>query len=243
MKCWDRFDFKAIAMFTGHPKRTESVRRELKRVGLDAQEFWGHPNVFDRFIQAHVRVTRATVQPGFFNATMTHYHMVKTAYELGAQSMLGLENDVRFLNDLDAVSRTVCSLPGNFDYALLSWETPLKNWEAIADDQMARPVHDGWAQFDDLRGFACYALSRRGMAEWLRCVEQTAYNPAARFLICDMYAKPGYFDPTILKVCATPPVAIQGTVDTEGGEPGLSAADNKWMRMTRCGVKREDYAP
>ena len=243
MDCWDRFEFKAAAMFTGHPRRTASVRKELARVGLAVQEFWGHPNVFDIFIQANVRVTRSTAQPGFFNATMTHYHIIKTAYELGAGSLLCVENDVRFLNDLGRLDSVVRGLPENFDYALFSWEVPLAGWAEACKAQMARPRAAGWAQFDDLRGFACYAMSRKGMKDWLRCVERTAHDPSSKFLICDMYVKPGYMDPGLVKLCAVPPAAVQGTVDSEGGEAGLSPSSSKWQRYSCCGIKREDYAP
>ena len=242
--CWDRFDFRAAAMFTGHPHRTESLRRELDRVGLVVQDFWGHPNVFDRFIQMHVRCTKGTAQPGFFNATMTHYHILKTAYELGKRSVLVIENDIRFLKDTALLAEIVESLPQDFDIALFDWEAPHKTWRDATPAQLAAPRINGhWARFGDLRSFACYAMSRRGMAHWLNCVERTATNPMAKFLICDMYCKPGYLDPSLNTYCAIPNAGVQGTVERDGGgEAGISPADLKWQKYSLAGIRREDYA-
>src|SRR5574344_1761512 len=106
---WSRFALRAACVYTGNRARCESLHKELDRVGLDVQDFWAFPNPYDQVLMAAVpNACRAmrTVR-SFFNSTMNHYRIVKTARALGYESILIVEDDARFLKDLRRVEEIV----------------------------------------------------------------------------------------------------------------------------------------
>lgn len=246
MSCWDRFDHKAVLMYTGHPARTDSIRAECDRVGLVPYESWDAPSAFNaafsRSIPAIGCMTSGR-RPGFFPVTLHHYRIIRTAYELGCRSVLVLENDIRFMRDASAVKAAVESLPADYDVALFDWEPANGTVDDARSRVMGAPRVSGpWVRFSsDLRSFACYAMSRKGMAAWLRFVEEPV-RTGRPLMVCDMWGRGDVRDGSLVTYCAVPPVGVQGLCELYStGEAGGTPADAKIRKYLALGIDLEAY--
>lgn len=207
-KIWSRFDFKAACLFTGYRHREEGLFRELERVGLgDAMPLWQFPCPMDRIFMRRIQGGMRQ-RIGFFNSGMGHYRAIKTAYEMGAEHCLVIEDDVRFLKDMDLLAEIVSDIPAGYDVALLDMLKPMKT--SIAELIGARSrnmVNKHWCRFWNLRSFACYAMSRRAMAQWISLWEG-AIRTGGKLRIADQYLRGDRMKD--MKMCyAIPHAAIQ----------------------------------
>lgn len=235
MPNWDKFDFKAVSLFTGTPERNADFEREMNRVGLRPIPFWSAPDPYDHFIEARVCHSRMC-HDAYLSITLKHLRMVKTAYELGAEHALFLENDVRFLNDADRLASVIEAMPSDYDVALFDWCFKNKATEEEVRGITAAE-QDGriWRRFTDLRSCACYALSRRGMLRFIIALEAPALG-RGKLKICDQHWYDVLKDGNLKGYCACPCACVQAV---PGGATDYA---HMWERYARAGVKREDYA-
>lgn len=180
--CWDRFDRKTLLAFTGYKDRTPGVLKELDRIGMKGVNVqWQFPNPFDGVLLKSLRHERSLGEGGFMNATMGHYTAVKTAYHLGCTTCLVVEDDIRFLKDVDEVSKAVEMLPADFDIALFDsiliglGDQDRDNYRLSRE---RRRVNDFWAEFDVLHSQGCYAMSRKAMERYIWLNEAAVTDPA-----------------------------------------------------------------
>lgn len=168
--CWDRFGRKTLLTFTGYKDRAPGVMKELERVGMkDVNVQWQFPNPFESVLLNHLRHEKC-LSSGFMNATMGHYSAIKTAYHLGMSSCIVVEDDIRFLKDIDAVYRAVSSLPEDFDVALFDMFVNGKDERQFLDyvhARNSRKVNQEWAEYDNLLSQGCYAMSRKAMKQYI----------------------------------------------------------------------------
>lgn len=229
---WDRFDFIAVVSFTGHAKtRHKDLEVSLERAGLlpRTQFFWGFPTPYMAKAHAALR-TRHIATPGLLDCTFCHYRIAKTAYELGASSVLVMEDDVRFASDLSLLSAAVDSLPADFDIAKFEWffgraETPAQRRSlAPAPGSLWAPMYG-----HRIVGDACTAFSRRGL-EWRIRTLESGVDGVLR--CCDMYYRPGFLGKDLNALVSTPLVAVQG--DMKESMNALSKAYDDRYRLP-CG--------
>lgn len=235
--CWDKFDFVAASMFTGQKERTAPMMEELRRVGLAdrVQIFWGVPSPYDAVVARSVPAKRImTERAAYTNLTFAHHRMVKTAYELGAEHALFLENDIRFLNDVELLEGIVEGLPDDYDIALFDWVLRIKHKPDDVDIEGAFPTEITWKRFKDLRSCGFYALSRRGMLAFVAALEAPALG-AGKLRICDQFWPFIIADHNLKAYAAWPLGGVQGV----GG--GTSDHDGMWERYGVFGTKREEY--
>lgn len=238
---WDRFDFKAIISYAGYDyQRHQSARLELIRVGLDdTTTFWSASTPADDIVVSATTHARALEKGGFTNSLLTHYRAVKTAWQLGKDHVLVMEDDIRFMNDTDLMSRIVDSLPDDYDLALFDWwhrqKATQQEWDALLAAPCAAPC---WKRFTNLRSAACYALSRRGMREFIDLIDGAIRGLSGyKLRITDQYW-PHVAARCPNCYCAWPNVAVQGYSD--GGS--LSNMDRIWATYNRYCIERKDYA-
>ena len=236
---WSRFAFRAACVYTGNRARCESLHKELDRVGLDVQDFWAFPNPYDQVLMAAVpNACRAmrTVR-SFFNSTMNHYRIVKTARALGYESILIVEDDARFLKDLRRVEEIVSALPSDYDVALFDWDHPSKASPAEYEAQRRSPAVNGfWQRFRDLRSLACWALSARGADAWLSWMEAPASDPGRRLRIGDQVLTADRALAGLNAYCAFPAACIQNC-----GSHNNSDHEGMLEKYRRQGFVLEDY--
>lgn len=235
MPNWDRFDFKAVSLFTGTPERNEDFEREVNRVGLVPTPFWSAPDPYDHFIEARICHSRMC-HDAYLSITLKHLRMVKTAYELGSEHALFLENDVRFLKDTDRLASVIEAMPADYDVALFDWCFRNKATEEEVAALGGAAGQDGyWKRFTDLRSCACYALSRRGMLRFIIALEAPALG-RGKLKICDQHWFDVLKDGTLKGYCACPCACVQAV---PGGATDYA---HMWERYARAGIRREEYA-
>lgn len=190
MDSWGRFTHKAALLYSGYKDRVPGFRAELARVGVDGYvPFWGCTNPYERLLENLTPHKRGCVG-GYFNTSLKHHAVVKTAYELGAENVLVFEDDVRFLNRVDVVLEAVNSLPDDYDAALFEW-TPMPaavapEFHADVAAIRADVVNGAWCRARRFYSMAAYAVSRRMMERLIDCYERPARG-VAKLRVCDHY--------------------------------------------------------
>ena len=240
MDIWGRFDFKAVLNFTGYAERAQAMDAEFARVGLDGvYRIWQFPCPFDRVLQASVPINRMMHSPGFFNSVIGHYRAVKTAYELGAERCLVVEDDIRFLTDLGQVKEIVDSVPADCDIALFDVLKPVKmSMEDMARHLREDKVNQHWVRFYNLRSAGCYSMTRRGMERWLSGVENPAKGLGGKMRLADQYFNVARIGTDMKLYHATPNVAIQVPVGAGNSNSGYVDLAS-YYRVIGC--KPEEY--
>jgi hypothetical protein len=159
---WDRFDAVAVLCSTNRLHRQDSIRAELSRVGLAGRVswFWDFDNPFMVRLAHNIRLASDVRDISCFRATMNHYRAVKTLLELGHSHVLVLEDDVRFLRDLDALSASLSAMPADYDMAKLEWTGHLSRGKRSLPD-----IEGPWSRLSgfDTRCAAAIAYSANGM--------------------------------------------------------------------------------
>lgn len=211
---WDRFDAAFVLSHTDLVgRRLHPLLRELDRVGLSGKVrfFLNYRTPLNDVISRGVLLSRAITRTSHVDCTMGHYRMVKTAYELGYEHVLFLEDDLRFLHDVGRLRDIVSALPDNYDLAKFNWVVKGVSEESVR----ASMVNGFWADISRFhaKSTGAYALSRRGMEKRIRSVER-ALEPASggnrtTLRIADHYDMPEVYDPDFVHVGCCPLAAIQ----------------------------------
>lgn len=236
---WSRFDFKAACLFTGYKNREKGLFDELDRVGIEGvNRLWQFPTPFDSIMRRFVR-GKLGLKPGFFNGGMGHYRAIKTAYELGCSNSLIMEDDIRFLKDVDLIREIVEDLPEDYDIALLDTFKPQKmSYDEWRGNATNRRVSKHWCRFNNMRSFACYAMSRKGMERWIAQWEG-AFRPCGFLKIADQYLKHECLGMDMNMYHAVRNVCIQAPV----GGSACSGQDGCHVDKYReYGLNIDDYA-
>lgn len=98
---WNKY-FDNIYVLSGcsNFEKREQLKNEFKRIGLKKYHWWyGYENnLID-----HLKYQAYDITKSNMITTYSHYGLIKTAYELGYENILILEDDVRFLKDLNKI--------------------------------------------------------------------------------------------------------------------------------------------
>ena len=238
---WDRFDSKVALCYVKTPQKTERLKQELQRVNLTADIQYNYDTIFYDIIYDRCPSDRKTKgiksDRRYFYATMNHYRAVKIAYQLNKQSILVLEDDCRFLNDISLLSNIVNAIPYNFDLALFDSLYFLKGNEIDIWKTQYR-FNQYWSGFGNLRSAACYALSRRGMERIINLHESFSHCSKYKMRIFDQWFKANHFAGLNLYM-AIPNAAIQQNT-------GLQTNTNYnslLKRYIRQNIDISQYAP
>lgn len=207
---WNRFDFKAACLFTGYRHREGPLKNELERVGLeDTRILWQFPTPFDEVLKRRV-YGRMGLKKGFFNSGMGHYRAIKTAYELGVGHSLIMEDDVRFLSDVERLADIVKDLPEDYDIALLDTFKPQKMpLSECVENRTKNMVSRHWCRFSSMRSFACYAMSRKAMCRWISLWEDAFVRRQQPLRVADQYLNQDRIGRDMNLYHAVPNAAIQ----------------------------------
>ena len=223
--CWDRFGRKTLLTFTGYKDCVPGVMSELDRIGMkDVNVQWQFPNPFESVLLRDLRHEKC-LSAGYMNASMGHYSAIKTAYHLGMDSCIVIEDDICFLKDLDKIASVVKSLPEDFDIALFDMFLLGLGESEHADYLNAkknRKINDEWAEYDNLRSQGCYAMSRKAMERyiWLNEVAVTDHR-IGKLRIGDHFLARKYMGKDMKLYFSVDHIAIQRSV----GSSNTNATD------------------
>lgn len=232
---WDRFERKIVLCYTGYKERYESIRRELKRVGMEDVVFkWDAPTPLKEILKQHIPTTDFTKRIGPFSCCLSHYLAAKESYELGYNNVLVMEDDIRFLEDTSLIRSIVKSIPEDFDYAQFErakpYKTPIDEWLRMKNGMH---LNEFWIPFTDLRGGGCYAMSRKGMAFLIREMEKVFVEKHEKLQSNDFYIKRG---DGLNRIFCYPSLAVQAWI-TESNSDILEY----WRRNELDGLSYSQY--
>jgi GR25 family glycosyltransferase involved in LPS biosynthesis len=182
----DIFDSIWCITYTGYPERKKALESELKRIGiLDSGVFnwrFTFPTIFDNILfdvtKKQLRHNNCKNVPSM-SCSLGHYGCIKTAYELGHEFTLIMEDDIRFLKDVGKISEIMDSIPPcgdiiNFDVLPTESKYTKDNYVSLMEKNS---YNDRFFRYDGemLWGASCYALSRKAMERILQRYEQMLY--------------------------------------------------------------------
>lgn len=245
LECWNRFDRKVVLYFTGNKdSRVPGMEKELDRVGLDdVDRQWQHPSPLDRILIRGMRHIPCLENAGYFNASMGHYRAIATAYHLGCRNCLILEDDVRFMKDVERLSDYVNSIPDDYDVALLDcffkgFGAKDVNGSVMSKWRDGRMANDSWSEFDELYSLGCYSLSRRGMERMMFAFEAVETDKRiGKMRIADHFLTRGILGRDTRMYFARTNVAIQR--EMKNANTSSSEITRKYVEM---GLNLDEYA-
>lgn len=210
---WDRFQRKTVLTFTGYRDRAEAVMSEIARVGMSSVNVqWQFPNPFEEILVRHLSHKKGLDRQGYMNCTMGHYSAIKTAFCLGMETCLVMEDDIAFLKDIGEMEAIVCALPEDYDVAMLDWFATSPGYppESVKKCIRDKSVNRYWAKFDAVRSCGCYALSRRAMEKLIWLNEAAVTNPKiGKMRICDQFFEKRFMGDGMRMYLSKKNVAIQ----------------------------------
>lgn len=170
---WNKiFDSIWCISFTGYPERKVGMESEFKRIGiLDSGIFnwrFTFPTIFDNILfdvtKKQLKHNSCKNVPSM-SCSLGHYGCIKTAYELGHEFILIMEDDIRFLKDNNKIFDIIDNIPPcadivNFDILDSESVIPKNGYEKYASD---RSYNEYFFEYMNFMGGSCYALSRRAM--------------------------------------------------------------------------------
>lgn len=232
---FDRFDFMATVNFTGYAERAKLMDAEFERVGMkNVYRIWNFPCPFDKVLQNNLNHVKLMGHAGFFNSVMGHYRAIKTAYCLGAERCLIMEDDIRFLKDINLLADIVNDVPADADISLFDVLRPQK----IPLSEFVRHIQTDrasrfWVRFVNARSAGCYSMSRKAMKRWLDALESPALGKVGKMRLADQYFNLAHTGLDLKAYHAAPVAARQVLVGTCPGNSGFSELD-MWYRSIGC---------
>lgn len=206
---WSRFDYIGAVCFTGYRDRYELLARELERVGIkNCHVNWDFPSPYKEVLLNHVPMTRFNRKKGCFYVGLNNYMAIATAYNLGCNSCLIMEDDIRFLKDYNKIAEIIDSLPSDYDLAMLDHNKPCCITPQDYINTFAKGVNQYWSRFSKLGSSGLYAMSRKGMSRFLALYEAPAKRQGVLYNN-DHYFRDNYLGKDANLYAARIPVGIQ----------------------------------
>ena len=167
---WEKYFDKIICInYSEFRNRKQLMDFELKRVGiLDSPVFeWEitFNGPFEKMFYKMVHDKNNTLTQSRISCILGHLNAIKRAYYTGCKNVLIIEDDERFLRDLDKLQQILDKIPeGQYDVLLLDklvwgyayYQHILDKKENYLNDQFVKYDKAAWSA-------GCFALSRRGM--------------------------------------------------------------------------------
>lgn len=237
---WDKFEYKGLVCFTGYKDRYDDLLPELERVGIkDIHPHWDFPNPYVNTLLDVIPMSRFNKKRSCFFIGINNYRAIATAYHLGHNTCLIMEDDVRFLKDLTLLETILDTLPPDFDLALLDYGKPCslseKEWISIFRNSPLPQKH--WVSFTNLRSTGCYAMSRKCMEKYLQVFEAPASH-SGLLRNPDWYFNKEYLGPSMNLYAAYPSIALQYSFK----EMHCPTLDPYYSLHSMIGIHREMYA-
>lgn len=232
---WSRFQRKVVLCYTGYMDRYNSVKSDIERIGMKGVEYrFDFPSPLKDILKDNINTTAFTGKLGPFSCDLAHYSAIKQTYEMGFESLLLMEDDIRFLKNLETIYKIVEALPEDYDYAQFErakpYEMPMMEWLNLKN---GRHVNKYWLPFTDLRGGGCYAMTRKGMKHMIDEMERVFVSKTERLQSNDYYVKNGSH---LKRYFCYPSVAVQTQITKSNSD-----IIEYWRRNEMDGLHFVDY--
>lgn len=194
------FDKICVINYIEAPDRRENMIKQLKHYNFeDGVEFsYGMPFAKINAIAPHFEEISNTTgiysNIGTIGCAFQHYTAIKTAYELGVDSILILEDDIIFRDDRDLIIDYLDNIPKDWEYLyftpMFSLHNPNINNDIIHDETIILNAENKWIDMKKLNhgqthivigttplnGYfssGAYALKRTGMKLYISLFENS----------------------------------------------------------------------
>jgi hypothetical protein len=117
--------------------------------------------VYYRYMNGYEREEHKLIDR-YIHVTMTHYQVIKTAYELGLNTILILEDDIVFLKDINRINNIL---------SLYSDKVPITLFDYTELNERGVQIMPEYHKFNAGLLSSCYALNREGMEYLIYCIE------------------------------------------------------------------------
>lgn len=234
---WNKFGYVGVVCYTGYKDRFALLQEELKRVGItEYYPHWDFPSPYKEIIKAKTPMAEWNKQGTGFFIGLNNYRAIATAYNLGHERCLIMEDDVRFLKDTAMLEKILADLPSDFDLAMLDHNDPTSNDQTYLLN-FTSPVTEYWCRFKILSSSGCYAMSRRGMNRFLDLYE-SPFKRKTLLKANDCYFNENDFGGGMnlyaSKICPAMQIAFPGC-------HGDAYMDRYYRIHEMLGMKREMY--
>lgn len=188
--------------FTGKKLRAEYLKSELSRVGIrDYVTIWTFPNPFRSFLLSRIpHIGELDDHPGAWGATIGNYIALKTAYELRMERAMIMEDDCRFLNSVEDISRMIRCAPSDFDVLMLDHFGD----RGVTWNRMWRKCSRSWST-------ACYIVNRKAMCRIIDMYESPVSGRYKKPVMrnSDHWFNVNFIGSDIKIYCSMPNIAVQ----------------------------------
>lgn len=161
----NKFGNIVVLTMSNRLDRQHAIFDQLYKIGYDDSDsirvHYATPFPYnDLIIDAFNKSGRGRFsKPNEFDCSRNHYSIIKTAYDLGYEHILVMEDDIRFLKDTDIFNNYIENIPEDFDI--------LQFGAFTADQNIAKYLNGSnlWFKHKDVGiwNASMYALSRKGM--------------------------------------------------------------------------------
>ena len=183
------FDAIYCIRFVKRGKLSGTIYDELKRVGIiDSPVFdvvysvnMPQNYIYYRYMNG-VEQEQHQLLERYIHVTMTHYQTIKTAYDLGLENILILEDDIVFLKDTNKIQDILKTYDKTIPITLFDYvEFNIENSENNNYNNYYHKFNAGLLS-------SCYALNREGMEYLMYCIENSPiYEIDKYFSNCILY--------------------------------------------------------
>ncbi len=207
---WTKY-FDAIwcVNYKPHKVRYELIKKEFERIGiLDHPNFKFHetfPSIYDKYFYNKLLADRL-INPAFIlsekniNAAMGHYACIKKSLLDNYEHILIIEDDIRFLKDLDMIKNILDNIPSDYDIILYDYfmhcsEKEFENYKKTQTNQY-------YYHYNNLSSVGCYALSKKALQLFEKLYEKIIFPP-------DVYTSKFGFSDSLVKYFTLKNMACQ----------------------------------
>lgn len=226
-------DFTTAVCYTGNKTRKHLLTKELARIGInDPHIIWSFDTPYRNFLLSKIpHIPELNTHPGYWGATLSHYSALKISYALGASSALIVEDDCRFLKDVNQIEAHLSIVPEDWDMLML---------DSFGRKNEKDTSVQGWHTCDSTFSTAGYIVNRRAMEKLIDLYESPVsgryHKPMMRN--SDHWANVKYLGTNIKFYCASPNLCIQclwgGDTNT-----GTNYIEKQYKGM---GISIDDYS-
>ena len=193
--------------FTKNPEAMERTIKEVERAGFKALPFWNFPTPYNDFLANNMLLCNIMRKKhSFLSCSLGHYAIWQTSKGLREDVTFVVEDDCRFLKDIDVVHKTLANRPADADILLLDSFGPHR--EGGVDDFIREraQARNGWVKVSAARSMGCYIVGRRMRDSLISLTERGLGGKIER--ICDQWLENARI-PGVNIYCAVPNLAVQ----------------------------------
>ncbi len=222
--------------FTKNPDAMERTCAEVERIGLTPIRHWNFPTPYTKFVQKHIINANKAMKnsEAFFNSGWGHYSILSIARDLGDVPVFVVEDDCRFLRDVNALRRGLECSPADADLLLLDSFGAARSQEEFIKER--RNAVNGWAKISAARSAAAYIVGPRYVDRLISLGDRCTRGKKAR--IFDQWFENRWLEGANI-YCAVPNLAIQAVDPTAANRPSAVSNHRKYIEM---GIDMDRYS-